>query len=244
MKKLILEFKRWLRKGAKVEVWDTSAISTWFDEFTKSVNTGLVEVIVPEGVEHELSKGRRNHENCRVAHNYIKSNKISKINPNGKIKVYVTDDNMRSWPIDEQVVGIAAKHYKKGYNVTLVTCDRNQSDKAQDMEIEVCLLAGNRAYPVKPKILTERPERFQRKPETTIPQAKDQISVPCVAKGNMIYIDVNQKVAVYDAKGRRKIGKDDLIPVTASDTYKYREATYQAASITKKELTLKKMDST
>ena len=253
---VVIKIKRFLRRNSRtIEVWDTSAISTWFDRFVESISKEGVQVVVPDGVEHELSSGKRKYENCRKAYEYIMANKVTQSNPQGKLKVYVIDDQMRAWAVDDQVIGIATKYYRQGYDVKLVTCDVDQCNRAKDRMLDVILLKGVRFNSNKKQENAPKPEKanqvsqpirrqnVQEKNTASIKQDKDQLVIPCVRKGNELYISVDHHVSVYDSKGRRKIGRGELVSITTKDSFVYKEKNYELVSLTSTELTLKKMDS-
>lgn len=237
---IIVKLKKlFMKKAGIFEVWDTSAISTWFDEFVKSAITQGIKVIVPEGVLHELSAGRHSYEKCRDAYNFINRTK------NENVIVYVTKDVMRSWPIDEQIVAIAYEYHKKGYDVRLVTCDRDQANKAYYRGVSYRLLKGNREYPIAKKENLQQSNsqpKVENKPYKTAPVRK-ALSIPCVTKNSVKYISVKYGIAVYDAKGKRKIGRDNLIAVSNTDVFTYKEHNYKIESVTDTSIFLRRIDS-
>ena len=123
------------RRDGQYEVWDTSALSNHFELFKQTLQQGKTTLIIPEGVSHEISVGRRNNENCKEIYKFIEGNVR-----NPRLHVDVATNEIRSWPVDEQVVYTVEKYYKKGYTVRLVTCDRDQSFKAKIKELDVELI--------------------------------------------------------------------------------------------------------
>ena len=67
---LLTHIKKLINGNHKVQVWDTSAISNHYNAFIKTVCDGKVEVIVPEGVLHELSEGRHQFAICKKAYEF------------------------------------------------------------------------------------------------------------------------------------------------------------------------------
>lgn len=224
---VIIKIKNFFRRHKGLfEVWDTSAISTWFDIFENHVNADGINVIVPEGVSHEISMGRRAYEKCRVAYEFINEAK-----KNGKLTVYVTKDNMRSWLVDEQVVAIAYEYHKKGYSVKLVTCDRDQSVKADYRGLKAELLKG------------KRPAETETEKEQPILATENELKIPCITRGKITYVNVKQGMAVYDTKGKRKIGRNNLIEIASTDTLIYKDLRYKIQMVLENEILLKRMSS-
>jgi len=234
---IIVRLKQMLRmhKG-NYEVWDTSAISNWLDVFKSKVKAGKTTIILHEGVVHELSVGRRNHEICRKAYEYVislKSDRILKIS---------TRDATRSWTIDEQVVDAVAEYHKKGYNVYLVTCDKDQAYKAEIKGLECMYLNVNKEdVNKKPSINKPVKATTTEKPQDTI--ATPILNIPCIKKNKINYIDVKCRITVYDNRGKRKIGKNELIPILISDRFEYKNHIYAIQALTDAYVTLKRVDS-
>lgn len=126
---LLLRIKRWQkRNGPRIEVWDTSAISSFLTTLMEKLQFEKnYKLIVPEGVMHELRSGFRNFEKCRLAYNFLLRQKEA-MSPN--VIFEPTPDEARSWSIDEQVVFTAKKYSIQGYRVKLITCDKDQSFRA------------------------------------------------------------------------------------------------------------------
>lgn len=231
---IIVRLKRLIKKcKGKYQVWDTSAVSTWLDKLHIQVNNG-VNIIIPEGVTHELSVGRRNHENCRKAYNYVKEGRAR------NLRVHVTSDKMRSWAVDEQIVAITYEYFKAGYDVVLVTCDHDQAYKARLRGLEVQLLAGSRAQTK----FVEVPKKENN--PTTVEQKEiltldDELVIPCITKGKDHYINVKHKISVYSQKGKRQFGRENLIPVKVTDVCEYMGYKYNIQRITDTNITLKKI---
>ena len=234
---VFIKIKNFFRRHAgQFEVWDTSAISTWFDKFKEKINKQEFNILVPEGVSHELSMGRHNHEKCRIAYDFIQNAKKE-----GKLKVIVTKDKMRSWAIDEQVVATAYDYFKKGYNVSLITCDRDQANRATYRGMDVKCLNGTRIRKI-PNAVNKH--RFVETNVKTDINSDGKIKVECLRKGKLLYINVNRGIAVYDSKGKRKIGRDNLIPVINSDVFVLRNCSYMIESAVDNYIILKKVDGT
>ena len=225
---IIVRLKRLINKRKGVfQVWDTSAIITWLDRLKTELDNGT-NVIVPEGVVHELSVKRRSHERFKNAYTFVKECVVK------NMKVHVTSDKMRPWAIDEQVVAITYnEYYKKGYEVKLVTCDHDQAYKARLRGMEVELLAGNRS------IQKANPDETAPVIEEVKPE--EEMAVPCVMRGKEHYINVKSKLSVYNAKGKRKIGKNDWLLVDSTDVLACGEYKYLIRAMTENSLLLKKM---
>jgi len=231
---LIISIKRLFRYSKQqYYVYDTSYISRCFGRFVKEVEKGNAKHVVTEGVAHELSAGRREHEICRKAYSYINGS-----NSPENLEVAVTPDSMHSWPVDDQVVAIAYEYFKKGYNVTLVTCDVDMANKAKYRGLKFELVPGSR------NVKSEIPnEEIRKKSQFNIASVenKELLRVPCVVKGKTTYINVGQNVAVYDSKGKRRIGKERLIPVIITDTLNYKGVYYKILSLTDNCIHLRKV---
>lgn len=194
--------KKVIKKGKGLHVvLDTSALSNYFDGIVGCIEgEDKITFVIPEGVSHEISVGRKYKELCREIYQFLEE---SFENGNKKIKIDVTDDNKRSWTVDEQVVYTAEKFSKKGYDTILVTCDRDQKLKAQLKNIRVELLR------VEPK----RKEYYEeyKKPETTKIVEEDvkngEIKIPAKKQGKEYLIYINRMVSVIDNKGKKKIAK-------------------------------------
>ncbi len=237
----IIKIRRFFKKNyGIVELWETSAICTWPEVFIERVLSKKVHVIVAEGTIHELSAGRHHHEVCRKLYYFIMDAKKT-----GLIIIDVPKTEMMAMPIDDQIVIGAYERYRKGYNITLVTCDVDQASKAENRGVNVQLLKGNKEQQsskiLKPKQTTIKKEEDKPK---KIEEVDGELVIPCITKGNVIYINVRQGVIVYDAKGKRKIGRDNLIAVSIMDILVYREQKYMIQSTTDTYINLKRIDST
>lgn len=241
---IIVRFKRLLRmhKG-RFEVWDTSALSNWLDKLKREIERKeRITVIIPEGVIHELSVGRRNYERARLAYEYIKNSDTE------RLRVDVTDDNKRAWTVDEQVVAVVEKYANKGYNVTLVTCDIDQAYKAKLKKLNVNLLKSYKEFDAKNPTENSKQNKTNSiklgKPIIEIPQPTDEISIPLIQIGKEKYISVKHRIEAYDNKGKRKIGKFEKIPILPTDSFKCQNYTYRIQAITNEKLILKRVDTT
>ena len=239
---IIVRLKQMLRmhKG-NYEVWDTSAISNWLEVFKSKIESGKTTIILHEGVVHELSVGRRNHEICRKAYEYVISLKSDMI-----LKI-ATRDATRSWTIDEQVVDAVAEYYKKGYNVTLVTCDKDQAYKAEIKGLKCRYLIVKKDDVIqKPEI--DKLEKTLKKDEPKeVKEIKKTVAapileIPCIKLNKINYIDVKHRITVFDNRGKRKIGKNELIPILFSDTFEYMNHRYAIQALTDTSITFKRVD--
>lgn len=241
---IIVRVKQVFRKNKGCfEVWDTSAMSNWLDKFIEKVNgKNNIILVVPEGVVHELSVGRHRFERARNAYEYIKNVNSTKV-----IKE-VTDDKIRSWTIDEQVIDVVWKYYKKGYNVRLVTCDQDQAYKAEIKKLKCTLLKGIRTQQMdkQPKEDIQKVNSIVKPNRPTIfpTELKGELTVPYKRVGKENFIDVKTRIAVYDNRGKRKIGKAEMISIRLTDTFVYKNITYRIAKMEHNILTLKRENST
>lgn len=233
---IIVRLKRLFRKNAgEYRLPDTSAWSTYLDKIKKWVEQGE-KVVVTEGTRQELRDGYRKYEVCRLAYDYISSNP--------KLLFPITKDKMKSWPVDDQNVAIAYEFYNKGLNVTFVTCDREQAHKARIRGLNVELLPGHSSQPKKvnePKRVV-KPAQSLKAIESEIEVKSDgELTVPCITKGKERYISVKLDVAVYTNKGKRRIGRENLVPVQPTDVLSYMNCNYTIEQITDTYIALKKM---
>lgn len=230
---LLTHIKKLINGNRKVQVWDTSAISNHYNAFIKTVSDGKVEVIVPEGVLHELSEGRHQFAICKKAYEFIMRN-------DDKIKIAITPEETRSWTIDEQVVYITGKKEKNGYDVSLVTSDRDQEYKAKLHGVktkykEVVVPSRDKKYNDKDSTedIYKRPKTSKR--DNFEETKKYDFNLSCITKGKVHYVSlqqfVNKDVAfeVLDSKGKRKIGKENFIAILPEDKVKINDIKYKIA---------------
>lgn len=238
---IFVKLKKFFRRRDEVfEIWDTSALSTWSDIFMKNVLSEKIRVIIAEGTNHEISNGRHNHKVCRTVYHFIR--KYKKV---GLIEIDIPKNEMLSAPIDDQVVVAAYERYKKGFDITLVTCDVNQASKAEDRGVKVQLLKGVRDEDEISEKIDNHTSSVKTKNQAKleIKETQSELVVPCITKSNKVYINVKQGIAVYDAKGKRKIGKENLIEVSKADSLVYKERKYSIEAVADTYIALKKFDS-
>lgn len=219
------------------EVWDTSAVSVWLDKLKERITVDTnVKVVITEGVIHELSVGRHKYEKARNAYRYIKQ-----IESDNVIKE-VTMDKIRAWTVDEQIIFTADTYHKKGRDVTLITCDQDQAFKAELRGLKVKLLEAVRPE-LEKQIVTPNYSRVVFVSSSKEPPAKlgDEITLTCSKLGKEHYLDVKSGMVVYDNKGKRKIGRNKLVPITISDRVSYYNMDYFVKSISDRQVILNKM---
>lgn len=220
--------KKVIKKGKGLHVvLDTSALSNYFDGIVGCIEgEDKITFVIPEGVSHEISVGRKYNELCREIYQFIEE---CFENGNKKIKIDVTDDNKRSWTVDEQVVYTAEKYYKKGYNTILVTCDRDQKLKAQLKNIRVELLKVEPKRKEKEYYEDEysykKPEAKQKSVEEDVQSG--EIKIPAKKQGKDYLLYINRMISVIDAKGKKKIarvlGNNQQILLSLTDKIYYNE---------------------
>ena len=248
---IIVQLKRLIRKDKGCfEVWDTSAISNWFELLTERVEAkGKNKIVLPEGVVQEISDGRKHYVSCRVRFDYI-----TKLKSKNVVK-YPTPSDIRLWKVDEQVVEIAYRYFKEGYEVKIVTCDRGMAYAAEIKGISVELLEGkspeervddidkkvNVTVPIiikKPEVPSYKvvsPQKIIKEKNTPPPE---KLFVEYTKVGKQMYISVSEKIEVYDNKGKRKIGKQEKIPITLLDKFIYKNNRYEVQSVNKEHIVL------
>lgn len=237
----ILRFKQFVRKNkGRYEVWDTSGISTHPELFKQHVSDPNICVVVPQGVHQELSNGRHHLPICKEMWNFL--------NSTNNVIFEAASDEMHSWPIDDQVIHVVQVYHNKGYNVTLVTCDRQQSSNAvRFKELKCRLLAGipNNERRYERTVQATRPGSTNEKriftannevPISTIPV--QGLSLPCIKQGKKYFVKLMSGMALYDVKGKRKIPNNDLIEVLPGESLTLREEKYKVSKITEKQVVL------
>jgi len=226
---IIVKIKRLFRfKGKKYEIWDTSAIRNRFKRFSAEVeNKDNVIVVIPEGVSNEISSARHSDDHCMVVYNFLLAN-------SSKIKEHITDDRMRAWSVDEQVVAITEWYHKKGYNAVLVTCDHNEAHRAKLKGLSFEVLSSSKNIDKRDTTLYTNSEEnrgrlnvedltrhveqaVKTSASKPIKEPTSSFVIPCKQKGNMTYI-ASDFGAVFNSKGKRIIGKGDYVAVTKQDT--------------------------
>lgn len=215
------------RRTGQYEVWDTSALSNHFELFKKRLQEGNVTLIIPEGVSHEISVGRRNNENCKAIYKFIEGNVR-----NPKLHVEVAMDAIRSWAVDEQVVYTVEKYNKKRYTVRLVTCDRDQSFKAKLKELDVEFLSVSRARVAeidehKTALVSKQNEMPVIVPVNNEQEQKNEdIELPARMVGKQCVLAFDKYLSVYDNRGKRKIARPEGTVIARDDTVYYKNAKY------------------
>ena len=228
--KLILRFKQFLkRKKGEHEVWDTSALSTYPEKVREHVKNG-VNVVVTDSSVRELSVARHKYDQIREIHDFIINN----------LKAYVTKDKMKSWTVDDQIGAITYELFNRGLKIKLITCDKNQAYNARLRGLNVLLLPGKPRTHHKTEVPVETTSTKKLEENITL-MSEDEISVPCITKGKEIYISVKCKISVYNSKGKRRIGKDNLIPVLPVDVLVYMNNKYVIKNVEGTKIILKKM---
>ncbi len=223
--KTILFFRKLTNTRKRIEVWDTSAVSHWLDMLAKTVDEGKVDVIVTEGVIHELSVGRHKFEKARNAYFYVRDTEKENL-----LKL-VTEDKIRTWTVDEQVVYVAEQYHKEGHDVTLVTCDQCQSFRAELKGLKTNLLDGRREVPAhfqvksKPKVVATAGENATNK-------FGGEIKLDYKKRGNELYIPLVSGMEIYDARGKRRIGKNGQVQISKTDRVLYYNLKYSITQLT------------
>lgn len=214
------------RRDGQYEVWDTSALSNHFELFKQTLQQGKTTLIIPEGVSHEISVGRRNNENCKEIYKFIEGNVR-----NPRLHVDVATNEIRSWPVDEQVVYTVEKYYKKGYTVRLVTCDRDQSFKAKIKELDVELIPVARGKVAAYAEIDEHIKGLASKTQTPVivpvnneeETKNEDIELPAKMVGKQCILAFDKYVSVYDNRGKRKIPRPEGTVVANGDTVYYKD---------------------
>lgn len=220
-------FEKIVRKQKTIcKVYDTSAIRNYFGIFKEIVETkNDWLIVVPEGVLHEINVAKSVDKLCRIIYNYITTYSKEKSN----LRVEVTEDNIRNWSVDEQVIHVVEKYQKKSCDAELVSCDKEQCFRAELKGIKCSLL------PVVSKEFTAQKfknnfssikgtTKFDEKKAQEISPSK--ISVPIIIINGDKYLNVNRYLAVYDKKGRRKIGKEGYLKFDPTDKFLCNDREY------------------
>lgn len=220
------------------EVYDTCALIHYFDDFKKKVKEHQIYVVVPEGVLHEISVGRRKNEICKVIYDYIRKARTL----SSKLIVEVTADKIRNWSVDEQVVYVACKYKRRGYDTTVVSCDMDLCFRAELKKVKTdCLLVPRNVNSSNSKVNNKslkKPVSFER--------AIDKFALPSiiltyVLKNNKKYILLKKYLEIYDKKGRRKIGKDGYIHFEDTDKIYFCDSEYKVAQVKNNQIIIEKM---
>ena len=232
--------KSLFRKTKKYEGWDTSAISNHFEKFKKELRDDTKVIVVPEGVSHEISCGRKHSDNCKEIYKFIEGNLR-----NPKLVMEVTPDNVRSWAVDEQVVYIAEQYAKRGFDVKLVTCDRDQNLRATFKKLNTELIPV-----IKQKSTMQSVAKNIEHPPVVVPvnesknlmfkdyDNKEEFELPSTIQGKQCILNTSKFISVYDPKGKRKIPKDGAVLVTRDDLIYYKDRPYTIKTINNSSLSL------
>ena len=215
------------RKKQICKVYDASALRNYFDTFKETVETNPEWLIViPEGVLHEISVAKGVDKLCRIIYDYITTN--SNNFPN--LIVEVTEDSIRSWSVDEQGIRVVEKYQKKGYDAELISCDKEQCFRAELKQVNYSLLPVNKQTNLnkveKPKIKIQ--EVLENKPNTFV---NPQISLESKVLNRERYLKVNNYLAIYDNRGKRRIGKDGYIKYENLDRIFYLDKEYVVTKV-------------
>lgn len=241
--KIITFIKRLFRKGKKYQVWDTSALSNHFESFKNTLKArDGATVVIPEGVSHEISVGRRNNENCKEIYKFIEGNIR-----NPRLILAVTPDSIRSWAVDEQVIYTAQRYNERGFSTTLITCDRDQSFRAKLKHLEVRLIPAKKAMIISENTIKEEqktdnvplviPTVVEESMATNV-EEETEIDLPARMIGKQCWLNWNKNVAVYDSKGKRKIFRPDGMAISSDDIVYYKERAYAIKSIAANKVTV------
>jgi len=243
--KIIRFIKRTFRGRKRYEIWDTSALSNYFELFKKKLQSDeKVKLVIPEGVSHEISVGRRNNEHCKEIYKFIEGNIR-----NPRLIIELANDSTRGWTVDEQVIYVANRYCVNGYDATMVTCDRDQSLRARLHEINVIFMSAAKHKEVKSDT-TKATENDESKTPVVVPMdtvveqketeqsnIKDEIKMPSRMVGKQCWLEFNKHASVYDARGKRKISRPEGTVVTYGDTIQYNNTYYIVRKISKNEVT-------
>lgn len=232
--------KRLFRKKKKYEVWDTSAISNHFEEFKQELRNNANKIIVvPEGVSHEISCGRKHNDICKDIYKFIEGNLR-----NPRLIVEVTPNNVRSWEVDEQVIYIAELYSKRGYDVKFITCDRDQSLRARLKKLNTVLIPVVKTKNITPNVQKsiEHIPRVvpvnENKDLTFAYDNKEEFELPTKKLGKQCIVNTSRFISVYDQRGKRKIPKDGAVIVTRDDLIYYKDRPYTIKTINNASLSL------
>lgn len=164
------------------------------------------KIILLQSIYHKLSEGSGLYNDAY----YGITN-----NNSDKLLFYHIKDELLAFPIEEQIIKVAQKYFKKGYDIKIVTCRCDMANKAKLNGIEVEILSINNGgnimkFENKNKIIENTEE------ETVL---LDKITIPYITRGKQLYISTKNKIDVYDRRGIRRIAKNKLLFVQLSDTF-------------------------
>ena len=216
-------------------MWDTSALSNYFEHFKQKLQ-GNTTIVIPEGVSHEISVGRKNNDNCKEIYKFLEGNIR-----NPRLILAVTPDNIRSWAVDEQVIYTANRYYDMGYDTALITCDRDQSFRAKLKKLAVDLMPVVKAKTEDTNNNTENLASNTAHVPVVVPvepiapkeekQIKEEIKFPAKTVGKQCLLKFDRKISVYDSKGKRKIPRNETIAVSLNDMVYYNNEAYIISKI-------------
>ncbi len=229
--KLVTFFRNATNTRECIEIWDTSAVSHWLDMLVKTVDDDKIKVIITEGVIHELSVGRHKFEKARNAYFFVKDT-----NKDNLVRL-PTDDKVRNWTVDEQVVYVAEKYQRFGHDVMLVTCDQCQAFRAELKGVKVRLLEGNREMP-KNFVLKQAPKVVATAGEQATNKLGGELKLEYKKQGKNLYIPLISGMEIYDIRGKRRIGKNETIQISESDKVVYYNRKYMISEITDNKIIL------
>lgn len=215
------------RKKQICKVYDASALRNYFDTFKETVETNPSWLIViPEGVLHEISVAKSVDKLCRIIYDYITTNSKNSSN----LIVEVAEDSIRSWSVDEQGIHVVEKYQKKGYDAELISCDKEQCFRAELKQVNCSLLPVNKQANLNKTVKTKGNIRevVKDKPNNFV---NPQISLVSKFLNRERYLKVNRNLAIYDNRGKRRIGKDGYIKYENLDRIFYLDKEYVVTSI-------------
>lgn len=224
------------RRAGKYEVWDTSALSNYFEDFKQKLQQDNITIVIPEGVSHEISVGKKNNDNCKEIYKFLEGNIR-----NPRLILAVTPDKIRSWEVDEQVIYTANMYYDMGYDTVLVTCDRDQSFRAKLKKLAVNLMPVVKAKTEETNTNTENLASNTEHVPVVVPvepiapkeekQDDEEIKLAAKIVGKQCLLKFDRKISVYDSKGKRKIPRTEGVAVSLNDMVYYNNTAYIISKI-------------
>lgn len=231
--KAVMLYRKITNTRETIQVWDTSALSDWLDMLDEIVAEGKIKIIITEGVIHELSRGRYKFEKARKAYFFIRD-----INKDNVIKL-PTEDKIRTWTVDEQVVYVAEKKHLAGHNVTLVTCDQCQALRAELKGIKTNLLEGNRSF-TKNSVIKRPPKIVATSGAKAVNKFGGELKLDYKKQGDEFLISSIYGMEIYDSRGKRRIGKNNTLLISKMDRIVYFNCEYTISEITENKIVLKR----
>ena len=233
---LVVGIKRLIKKNKEpIEVWDISAVRNWLERIQARLEAGNVVIIIPEIVMRQLSESAKP---CEVnTYNYLLGYTGDKLN------YAVTDSDKRDLSYYEQIFSIFRNYYNQGYDVTLVTCDANQSHMAEQLKLSCMLFPGNKNKSEFQK--NEQKVRNTKMSKTKTNCACDPNETEKRLKNKKIgkdnHIVTRAGIEVYDNRGKRRIGKNSLVKVQLTERVVYDNVEYIVTTITDTDVILKRI---